>query len=184
MHTKKFALITSLFLALAVVLSACGSAATQAPATTEAPVATQAPAGETRGVLKYNAGLDYGGNENLDPVDPARFYPLIALLFDRLTEPTGTTFTPSPSLAESWESNDKGDVWTFHLRNDAYFHDGKQVTSADVAYSVDHWKNAEASVLASTFGGVQNVETPDDFTVVFTLDNPNFDFPKIGRAHV
>lgn len=179
MHTKKFALITSLFLALAVVLSACGSAATQAPATTEAPVATQAPAGETRGVLKYNAGLDYGGNENLDPVDPARFYPLIALLFDRLTEPTGTTFTPSPSLAESWESNDKGDVWTFHLRNDAYFHDGKQVTSADVAYSVDHWKNAEASVLASTFGGVQNVETPDDFTVVFTLDNPNFDFPML-----
>ncbi len=130
-------------------------------------------------MLKYNAGLDYGGKENLDFTDPARFYPLIALLFDRLTEPTGNTMAPAPSLAESWEANDKGDVWTFHLRKDVKFHDGKPLTSADVAYSVNHWKSGEKSVLASTFGAVDTVETPDDYTVVFKLTAPNFEFPQL-----
>ena len=203
MHTKNYALITTLLLVLAVVVTACGPAATQAPAPTEgpavtqapaatkspaateasapteAPVATQAPAVETRGVLQYNAGLDYGGKENLDPTDPNRFYPLIALLFDRLAEPTGAQLIPSPSLAESWESNETNDVWTFYLHQDAFFHDGKPVTSADVAYSVDHWKNGAESVLAGTFGIVDSVETPDDYTVVFNLSQPHVDFPML-----
>jgi len=185
MRNKKLVWIMTFLLVMSFVLTACGSkAATEMPTTaptaapTEAPTVppTEAPVVETRGVLNYNAGLDYGGKENLDPTDPNRFYPLIALLFDRLVEPTGNKLIPSPSLAESWEPNATSDVWTFHLRQDAFFHDGKQVTSADVAYSVDHWKNGAESVLSSTFGLVESVETPDDFTVVFNLSKPHVDF--------
>jgi len=186
MIKKNLVWITTLLLVLVVVSTACGPAATpeesaapEEPAATEEPAAPEEPAGESRGVLYYNAGLDYGGSENLDPVDPARFYPLIALLFDRLTEPTGNKLIPSPSLAESWETNEANDIWTFHLREDAYFHDGKQVTSADVAYSANHWKTSETSVLASTFGILKSIETPDDFTVVFNLDRPHVDFPML-----
>ncbi|MCP4542748.1 MAG: ABC transporter substrate-binding protein, partial [Chloroflexi bacterium] len=67
----------------------------------------------------------------------------ISMLFDRLVEPAFDELRPTPSLAASWESNATGDVWTFHLRDDVYFHDGTQLTSADVAYSANHWKTSE-----------------------------------------
>lgn len=132
---------------------------------------------DPRGTLKFTDGLAYGGNENLDPVDAARFWPAISLLYDRLTEPAYDNMAPQPSLAASWESNDTGDVWTFNLRDDVFFHDGTQLTSADVAYSADHWKTSETSILASTFEVVDSIETPDDFTIVFNLNSPVVDFP-------
>jgi peptide/nickel transport system substrate-binding protein len=105
-------------------------------------------------------------------VDESRFFPPIVLLYDRLTEPAFDSMDPQPSLAKSWESNETGDVWTFHLRDDVYFHDGTQLTSADVAYSANHWKSSETSILATTFEVVDSIETPDDFTVVFNLTAP------------
>jgi peptide/nickel transport system substrate-binding protein len=132
---------------------------------------------ETRGVLRYNTGLAYGGLENLNPVDPNRFWPPIALLWDRLTAPLEGELKPGPSLATSWESNETADVWTFYLRDDVFFHDGSQLTSADVVYSFDHWVNGAESVIAGSFGVVDSVEAPDDFTVVFNLNQPSVDFP-------
>jgi peptide/nickel transport system substrate-binding protein len=132
---------------------------------------------DERGTLRFTDGLAYGGNENLDPVDASRFWPPISLLYDRLTEPGFDNMTPNPSLATSWESNDTGDVWTFQLRDDVFFHDGTQLTSADVAYSANHWKTSETSILATTFEIVDSIETPDDFTIVFNLSSPVVDFP-------
>ncbi len=132
---------------------------------------------DERGTLRFTDGLAYGGNENLDPVDASRFWPPISLLYDRLTEPAFDNMAPQPSLATSWESNDTGDVWTFHLRDDVFFHDGTQLTSADVAYSANHWKTSETSILASTFEIVDSTDTPDDFTIVFNLNQPVVDFP-------
>jgi peptide/nickel transport system substrate-binding protein len=187
MKNKNLIWIMTTLVVLALVLSACGPAATEAPAAPEEPAApaaseepaapeepaaTEEPAGDERGTLRFTDGLAYGGNENLDPVDEARYWPAISLLYDRLTEPAFDSMTPSPSLAVSWESNDTADVWTFHLRDDVYFHDGTQLTSADVAYSANHWKSGETSVLATTFAIVDSVETPDDFTVVFNLTAP------------
>ena len=37
-----------------------------------------------------------------------------------------------PDLAESWDISPDGRVYTFHLRRDAKFHDGKPVTAEDV----------------------------------------------------
>jgi len=43
---------------------------------------------------------------------------------------------PQPYLAESWELAPDGKSLTLHLRGDAVFHDGKPVTSEDVAFSI------------------------------------------------
>jgi oligopeptide transport system substrate-binding protein len=45
----------------------------------------------------------------------------------------------APELAESWDISEDGKVYTFHLRPDAKFQDGKPVTTADVIYS---WERA------------------------------------------
>ncbi len=50
-----------------------------------------------------------------------------------------TKLTLTPDLAEKWEISTDGKVYTFHLRANAKFHDGRSVTAQDVIYS---WKRA------------------------------------------
>lgn len=44
--------------------------------------------------------------------------------------------SPLPALATSWEATDSGKIYTFHLRSDALWHNGKQVTSSDINYNI------------------------------------------------
>jgi len=43
----------------------------------------------------------------------------------------------SPYIAESWEISNGGKTYTFHIAPNANFHDGKPVTSEDLAFSFD-----------------------------------------------
>ena len=52
----------------------------------------------------------------------------------------------TPDLAESWDVSADGTIYTFHLRENARFHDGKSVTASDVIYS---WERAASPELAS-----------------------------------
>ncbi|MBE6946493.1 MAG: ABC transporter substrate-binding protein [Ruminococcaceae bacterium] len=75
----------------------------------------------------------------------------------------------SYDLATDYNLDDSGLVWTFSLRDDARFTDGEAVTASDVAFTFETAKSAQASV-DLTF--LEKVETPDDQTVVFTLNRP------------
>lgn len=77
-------------------------------------------------------------------------------------------FNAQPYLAKSWEVSEDGRRVTFHLRENATFHDGTPITSADVAFSLGVSK--ENHPFGPTmFGSVQSVETPDENTAVFVL---------------
>ncbi|HET8738410.1 MAG TPA: ABC transporter substrate-binding protein [Acidimicrobiia bacterium] len=85
---------------------------------------------------------------------------------------------PVPVLAESWESNDAGDVWTFHLNPEATFHDGSPVTAADVVATVQGIAGGNAGPTFQTYGvDPEQVVAVDDLTVEFTLSQPNGAFP-------
>src|SRR5690554_506717 len=80
----------------------------------------------------------------------------------------------NPSLAESWEVSDDGLTWTFTLRQDAAFSNGRGLTSEDVVYTYDRMLDPEtASGQAYLLAGVTDVQALDDYTVQFTLDAPN-----------
>jgi peptide/nickel transport system substrate-binding protein len=72
-------------------------------------------------------------------------------------------------LAESYEVSDDGMSYTFKIREDAIFHDGRRVTSADVLFTIKQIQDpAIKSPLRADWDGVE-IATPDDRTIVFTL---------------
>lgn len=77
---------------------------------------------------------------------------------------------PIPYLAESWKISDDALTYTFRLVENATFHDGKPITSEDVAFSFDIVKKNHPFGIAM-FAAVDRVETPDPHTAVFKLTN-------------
>jgi peptide/nickel transport system substrate-binding protein len=89
-----------------------------------------------------------------------------------------------PRIAESWEPNEDGSVWTFTIRSGVTFHNGQALTSEDVVTTFDKLINPDggSANAQSALGGVLsagNIEAPDDTTVVFNLDAPNGNFPTL-----
>ncbi|MEZ5907621.1 MAG: ABC transporter substrate-binding protein [Hyphomicrobiaceae bacterium] len=78
---------------------------------------------------------------------------------------------PKPYLAESWQSSADGLSLTLKLRKDAKFHDGKPITSADVAFSIEVIKKTHP--FKPMFGPVTSVETPDAHTAVIRFSAPH-----------
>ena len=89
-----------------------------------------------------------------------------------------------PRLAESWEPNADGSVWTFAIRQGVTFHDGTPLTANDVVQTFEKLINPDggSANAQSALGGVLSpggIEAPDDATVVFNLDAPNGNFPTL-----
>lgn len=93
-----------------------------------------------------------------------------------------------PDLAENWDVDESGNVYTFHLREDAQFHDGKPVTAQDFKWSFERALDpATASPVASLYlndivgamdklngeaDEVEGIRVIDDHTLEFTIDAP------------
>jgi peptide/nickel transport system substrate-binding protein len=95
-------------------------------------------------------------------------------------------FVLEPTLAESFDVSDDGLEYTFNLRQGVLFHDGEEFTSEDVQYTFDFYRDPEnAMITATNFAGIDAIETPDDYTVVITLDGPNAAFlTRAGQAFI
>ena len=86
---------------------------------------------------------------------------------------------PQPYLAESWEISPDGKTYTFRLRKDVKWHDGKPFTSADVAYGLLQINKKYSGHASTAFKSVKRIDTPDPHTAVFHLE---FAYPPLIRA--
>jgi peptide/nickel transport system substrate-binding protein len=86
-----------------------------------------------------------------------------------------------PRLATSWETED-GYTWTFHLRKDGKFHDGKPVTAEDVAFTIEYLPQADENWAYSDIVSVpDSIKVIDKYTVQFTLEvGMNGMYPPMG----
>lgn len=93
---------------------------------------------------------------------------------------TDQRFNYHPWLARSWSSNADASVWTFKLRKDVTFNNGKPMTADDVVYSFKSQSDPKSRGAAlSVFGGTlvpDGVVKADDYTVEFHLEAPNASF--------
>ena len=89
------------------------------------------------------------------------------------------------SVAENWESDEAGLVWTFNLRQGVLFHDGKEMTSEDVKFTFDRLRDPDiGAATVGLYSNIVDITAPDDYTVIMELENPNPDFLKdLGDYH-
>jgi oligopeptide transport system substrate-binding protein len=124
----------TIFLTLALILSASSAAPDQASALqTDIPLdqALVLAGGESTNPRDYDPATTYGSGDKMLYSGLVSFDPNLNL---------------TPDLAQSWDVSPDGIVYTFHLRENARFHDGKPVTAQDVIYS---WERAASPALAS-----------------------------------
>ncbi|MFP5320063.1 MAG: ABC transporter substrate-binding protein [Acidimicrobiia bacterium] len=80
---------------------------------------------------------------------------------------------PTPELAASWTVEQNGAVYRFTLRDNVRFHDGRQMTADDVAFTFNNALLRFHSRTAASMNAAQvKVEAPDPRTVVFTFAAP------------
>ena len=94
----------------------------------------------------------------------------------------------APDLAKDWVISDDGKTYTFHLREEAKFQDGRPVTAQDVKWSIERIADPKTqSPLVDVFLGdivgfldklrgratnVEGVRVIDDRTISITIDAP------------
>jgi peptide/nickel transport system substrate-binding protein len=147
--------------------------ASAAPASSSAPAA----AGQPGGTLRTTLGAEPG------TLDPARSNTLFdADVHDSLYEGLFSNRVYDPitgALADSWNTPD-GKTWTIKLKQGVQFHDGTEVTSDAVKFSIDRIKDPATTAGAQVLGRVTQIDSmtlPDKYTVVFQLKNPSATFP-------
>jgi peptide/nickel transport system substrate-binding protein len=174
---KRNLVILSTLLVIAVLVTACGPAATPAATTeppaaaTSAPAATAAPTEVPTAVPPLV--LKVANTANITTWDPiASFSTEAAYLansYEQLLRinPPGSTDKFTPLLAKSWESSADGLTWTFHLRENVKFHDGEPMNAAAVKKSIEAAKDHGGA--AFIWAPLDTIEAVDDLTVKFNL---------------
>ena len=124
-------------------------------------------------------------------LDPARFTDVDSEGVARRIFSTLVTLDaqlkPAPDLAEKWEVSPDGLSYTFQLRKGVLFHNGRELTSADVRYSYERllrkstlshrgWVvepiSGSRELRDGTADSLSGLETPDPFTVRIRLTEP------------
>lgn len=160
--TVRSSIALSLLCALMVVLAVAGEASAQAKS-------------------ELTIALSSFSAETLDPAlqgHNVKYY--LSLMFDYLV---GVTPDGQPSqaggLASKWESSADHKRWTFQLRKGVKFHDGTDMTSEDVKFSL---QRAMSKRSTTGYAGplrtlIQDIETPAPDRVVIVTKEPTLIIP-------
>jgi peptide/nickel transport system substrate-binding protein len=81
---------------------------------------------------------------------------------------------PQPMLAESWDLSSDSKQIKFNLRKGVQWHDGRELTSDDVKWSVLRVRDPKtaAGILLQFSNWFTTIDTPDKYTVIFTSEQP------------
>ena len=137
--------------------------------------------------------------DDISTFDPAIGYDwqnwsMIKSLFDGLMDYKPGTTELIPDLAESYTISEDGLTYDFKLRKGVKFHNGRELVASDIKYSIERsvdpvtqspgqgffWQIKGFDDMAS--GGAKElsgITTPDDYTVVIELSQPDATFLQI-----
>ena len=100
------------------------------------------------------------------------------MLADTLTSIDWDMRTVKPGLATKWTVSDDGKTYTFSLRDDVTFCDGRKMTSDDVVYSLNRFIDpATRSPVRWRAGQVKEIRATGPYTVEYELNQPYSELP-------
>lgn len=101
---------------------------------------------------------------------------IAADLFEGLTRMSAAG-EAEPGLAKNWDISGNGKSWTFHLRPDLHYSDGKPVTADVFVKALKRIRDPKSgSPHSSLFAIIDSVEAPEHRTVIINLIFP---FPQL-----
>lgn len=118
-----------------------------------------------------------------DNYDPARSTArsageALTFLGDTLTSLDWDMKTVRPGLATSWTVSPDGKLYTFKLRDDVTFCDGRRMTADDVAYTIKRFVDpATRSPVRWRAGPVKDLRAVDATTIEYELTDPFNELP-------
>lgn len=118
-------------------------------------------------------GQDFGP-QSLDPAKTQAWASvnIFENIYDTLLR-WGYDMQLEPSLAESWEVSDDTLEYTFYLRDNAVFHNGRPMIAEDVKFSLERVMDPETnSPSAAALAPIESIEVVDDYTVVIRTSEP------------
>jgi peptide/nickel transport system substrate-binding protein len=115
------------------------------------------------------------GTFSLPIIDNARMWPIVGglpnilvnkVVYSTLVKYDPNNWTPVGDLAERWAVADDRLTWTFHLRHNVTWHDGKPFTARDVKFTIEKlWLNPQVPFFQrANIQDITRVDVVDDHT--------------------
>jgi peptide/nickel transport system substrate-binding protein len=131
-------------------------------------------------VVKQGGILRVGTLEGIDSLNPfvgfnQDSYSTWFYVYPSLVQYDLHTYKFIPNFATSWQTSPDGLTWTFHLAPNAKWSDGKPLTAADVAWTVNtiiKYQNGPAGLWAGSVAHLASVKATSPTTVVATYKQP------------
>jgi peptide/nickel transport system substrate-binding protein len=145
------------------------------PTSTQPPTSTVATSAQPK--ISSAFKLLYAGSITVwdAPTDATSFLDMVLtnIVYDRILN-FDNAGNPTPRLAAAYNVSSDGLTVTLPLKKGIKFQDGTELTSKDVKYQVENF-TAFGSKMGSTggFRNVTSVDTPDDYTVIFHMKQPD-----------
>lgn len=159
---RRWRAFAALALATALTTTACGTGGTGGPEGSSAP--------QRGGDLVF---ARTAGNTTLDPVEPTDNESIWTnqQIYDTLYAVTPDGKDIRPSLATSYEVSEDKLTYTFQLREDVKFSNGRPMTADDVAFSINRAANSGEG-LTYLDAAIQEVTATEKYTVQVTTKYP------------
>lgn len=117
-----------------------------------------------------------GATFSLPIIDNARMWPIVGglpnilvnkVLYSTLVKYDPKNWTPIGDLAERWTVGDDKLTWTFHLRRNVTWHDGRPFTARDVKFTIERlWLSPQVAFFQrANVQDITRVDVVDDATV-------------------
>lgn len=172
MLKKKLAACMAVVLGLSLLAAGCGKGKSDS--------GTEGGSGKSEGGGTFIIRAT-GDPMSFNPVINAddNGYPIFQNIYLRLCALDSSKQNLVPEAAKEWSYNEDATVLTFKLREDLKWTDGEDLNSEDVKYTFDTIKENPSYYFSSNMQNVESVESPDDYTVVFNLAEPDPSFVKL-----
>lgn len=194
MNFKKILITLSAILML--VVSACGpdtetdTALETIPQLTLPPVIKEAVP-TTGGEIVFPAPRQNPVALNPLKTKNVELYNMLSLIYEQPIR-IGTDGKAQPELVETWEVDETGMMWTFHLRKGVQWQgDLGEMTSADIKYTIDELMllTNEDSNYVYNKDAIASWNAPDEYTIQISQYSPGYEavyfmtFPVLCKAY-